>query len=97
MGRPGVYVQDLFVESRFRGLKIGERLLRRVAALSKVQGGVYLRLSVDAGNHAAQAFYKRLGIEHASAERVHRIAGEAFFALADLDATDNENHGSESS
>ena len=25
IGRPGVYVQDLFVEPRFRGLGIGER------------------------------------------------------------------------
>ncbi|TIS82758.1 MAG: GNAT family N-acetyltransferase, partial [Mesorhizobium sp.] len=32
MGRPGVYVQDLYVEDRFRGRKIGERLVRRVAA-----------------------------------------------------------------
>ena len=28
MGRPGVYVQDLYVEDRFRGRRIGERLLR---------------------------------------------------------------------
>jgi ribosomal protein S18 acetylase RimI-like enzyme len=95
MGRPGIYIQDLFVEKRFRGLKIGERLLRRVAALSKTQGGVYLRLSVDTDNHAAQAFYQRLGIEHAHGEQVHRIDGEAFFALADLDGTSSENHGSE--
>jgi ribosomal protein S18 acetylase RimI-like enzyme len=95
MGRPGVYVQDLFVEKRFRGLKIGERLLHRVAALSKAQGGVYLRLSVDTDNHAAQSFYRRLGIEHAREDQVHKIAGEAFFAVADHDATDNENHGSE--
>lgn len=95
MGRPGVYVQDLFVEKRFRGLRIGERLLRRVAAMSKAQGGVYLRLSVDIDNHAAQAFYERLGIEHSHGEQVHRIDGEAFFALADLDGAARENDGGE--
>lgn len=92
MGRPGVYIQDLFVEARFRGLKIGERLLRRVAALSKAEGGVYLRLSVDAENLAAQAFYQRLGIEHSSGEQVYRIDGDAFIALAELDAAGNEHH-----
>jgi ribosomal protein S18 acetylase RimI-like enzyme len=95
MGRLGIYIQDLFVEKRFRGLKIGERLLRRAAALSKAEGGIYLRLSVDTGNHAAQAFYKRLGIEHAGEEQVHKIAGQAFFALAGLDGASRENDDSE--
>lgn len=93
MGRPGIYVQDLFVEKRFRGFRIGEHLLRRVAALSRAQGGVYLRLSVDTGNHAARAFYERLGIGHSHGEQVHRIDGEAFFALAD--GATRDNHGSE--
>jgi ribosomal protein S18 acetylase RimI-like enzyme len=95
MGRPGVYVQDLFVEKRFRGLKIGERLLHRVAALSKAQGGVYLRLSVDTDNHVAKSFYQRLGIEHARGEQVHKVAGEAFFAFADRNGASRENNGSE--
>jgi ribosomal protein S18 acetylase RimI-like enzyme len=95
MGRPGVYIQDLYVEGRFRGLRIGERLLRRVAALSKAEGGVYLRLSVDAGNEAAQAFYRRLGVLCAPEEQVHKIAGAAFLAFADLDAATPDNDGSE--
>ena len=37
-GRPGVYVQDLFVEERFRGLRIGERLLRRVGGAVEGRG-----------------------------------------------------------
>lgn len=93
MGRSGIYIQDLFVEKRFRGLKIGERLLRRAAALSKAQGGVHLRLSVDTENHAAQAFYERLGIGHSQGEQVHKIAGDAFFAFADLDAAGHESTG----
>ena len=31
MGKPGAYVQDLFVDPKFRGLKVGEALLRRLA------------------------------------------------------------------
>lgn len=85
MGRPGVYVQDLFTVEGFRGRKVGERLLRRVARLSKDAGGAYLRLSVDAGNEAAQGFYRRLGLEWAQEERVYKIAGEAFHRFAGTD------------
>lgn len=83
MGRPGVYVQDLYVEDRFRGRKIGERLLRRVAAQCREQGGVYLRLSVDSDNEGAKAFYERLGIAWSSYEQTQKIIGDAFFAFAD--------------
>ncbi|TPK74234.1 GNAT family N-acetyltransferase [Mesorhizobium sp. B2-4-14] len=88
MGRPGVYVQDLYVEDRFRGRKIGERLLRRVAAECRKEGGVYLRLSVDTDNEGAKAFYERLGIAWSSYEQTQKIIGEAFFAFAD--APENE-------
>jgi ribosomal protein S18 acetylase RimI-like enzyme len=88
MGRPGVYVQDLYVEDRFRGRKIGERLLRQVAAQCRKEGGVYLRLSVDTDNEGAKAFYERLGIAWSSYEQTQKIIGDAFFAFAD--APENE-------
>ena len=83
MGRPGVYVQDLYVEDRFRGKRIGEGLLRRVARECRRDGGVYLRLSVDTDNEIAKAFYERLGIGWSSYEQTQKIIGEAFFAFAD--------------
>lgn len=83
MGRPGVYVQDLYVEDRFRGRRIGERLLRHVARECRRDGGVYLRLSVDTDNEIAKAFYERLGIGWSSYEQTQKIIGEAFFAFAD--------------
>ena len=83
MGRPGVYIQDLYVEDRFRGRKIGERLLRHVAAQCRKNGGAYLRLSVDTDNESAKAFYERLGIAWSSYEQTQKIVGDAFFAFAD--------------
>ena len=46
-GRVGVYVQDIWVEQRFRGAGVGEALLQRCAALTRAEGGAYLRLAVD--------------------------------------------------
>ncbi len=83
MGRPGVYVQDLYVSPLFRGRKVGETLLRHVARLSRAAGGVYLRLSVDVDNVNAQAFYEKLGIGRADYEQIHKITGEAFAAFCD--------------
>ena len=81
-GRPGVYVQDLWVEQNFRGGKVGEALLKRVASLTRANGGSYMRLAVDVGNFGARRFYSRLGIVHSDTEQVYAIYGDAFMALA---------------
>ena len=82
-GRPGVYVQDLHVEPRYRRLGVGAKLLQRLAALTRTRGGIYIRLSVDARNTAAQGFYDRIGIVHSAGELIHAAYDEAFDALAD--------------
>ena len=82
-GRPGVFVQDLYVGDRFRGLGIGERLLREVASWSRARGGDYLRLEVDVENEPAQRLYQRLGITWQTKDRAHAAYGEAFVALTE--------------
>lgn len=82
-GRPGAYVQDLFVDGSQRGAGLGRRLLARVAALVAARGGAYLRLSVDAGNVAAQGFYARVGLVHAHEDLIQQIDGAAFIALGE--------------
>lgn len=88
-GCPGAYVQDLYVEDRFRGLGIGARLIRRTAALVRARGGRYLRLSVDTMNLGAQEFYMRLGLVHSASEQIHAVYDSAFDALADADRKDS--------
>jgi ribosomal protein S18 acetylase RimI-like enzyme len=82
-GRTGVYVQDIFVEPRFRGQGVGDLLLQHVAALTRARGGTYMRLAVDTGNVSAMRFYTRLGLVHSDTEQIHAAYGEAFDALAD--------------
>ncbi|WP_425292053.1 GNAT family N-acetyltransferase [Brucella anthropi] len=81
-GKPGVYVQDLYVDEAFRGKGIGEVLLRHVASWSMARGGVYLRLAVDRDNVAAQRFYDRLGIVWIESDRDHGAYGDDFARLA---------------
>lgn len=84
-GQRGVYVQDLYVPEKFRGLGIGERLLRRLAAVARQSGGGYIRLAVDRRNSGARAFYERVGIRLVEEERVHAAYREDFDALANAD------------
>ncbi|HTV68526.1 MAG TPA: GNAT family N-acetyltransferase [Rhizobiaceae bacterium] len=88
LGRPGVYVQDIFVDETFRGRGVGEKLIARVAAITAERGGIYLRLSVDVENISAQAFYSSLGMGWAQGERLYAAYGDAFTALAARDGTE---------
>ncbi|THF54762.1 GNAT family N-acetyltransferase [Mesorhizobium composti] len=80
-GQPGAYVQDLFVNKDFRGLRIGERLLRHLARAVRDQGGGYIELQVDAGNVRAQRFYQRIGMER-DADHVYQFMGESLTVFA---------------
>jgi ribosomal protein S18 acetylase RimI-like enzyme len=84
-GERGVYVQDLYVDETFRGRRIGEALLKAAARRARERGAGYLRLSVDAQNTKAQAFYTRVGLTHSTDELIHMIKGEAFHAFAASD------------
>lgn len=85
LGRPGIYVQDLYVGERFRGMKIGEALIRRVARIGRARGANHLRLAVDFDNEKAQRFYERLGVSHYADDRIHAAYGEAFDRLSEGD------------
>lgn len=88
IGRPGVYVQDFYVADEFRGKGIAERLLKRLASVTRKRGGCYIRLAVDTQNFRAQAFYARAGIKHSDTEQIHAAYDTAFDALADADPDD---------
>ena len=88
IGRPGVYVQDFYVADEFRGKGIAERLLQRLASVTRKRGGCYIRLAVDTQNFRAQAFYARAGIKHSDTEQIHAAYDTAFHALADADPDD---------
>ena len=81
-GQRGIYVQDLIVADRARGLGVGRRLLAAMAEFAKARSCGYLRLSVEAGNARAQAFYRRCGFNHSAAEQIYVLDNAAFDDLA---------------
>src|ERR1700684_1249543 len=61
LGRPGIYLEDLFVEPKFRGYGVGKALLVHLAKLTRERGGARLEWSVLNWNEPAIQFYKGLG------------------------------------
>ena len=69
-GRPGVYVQDMYVAPAMRGRGLGRELMEAVIRRSRERGGRYVKLSVYDGNEAAIGFYRSLGFEICDDEQV---------------------------
>jgi GNAT superfamily N-acetyltransferase len=82
MGRPGIYLEDIFVQPEFRGLGIGKALLKRVAAIAIEKGCPRLQWEVLDWNTPAIEFYRAMGAEFLDEWRNVRISGEALNRLA---------------
>ncbi len=81
-GRPGIYLEDLFVEPALRGLGIGKALLQRVAAAAMERGCRRLQWVVLDWNKPAIDFYAAMGAEFLDEWRNVRVSGEALQRLA---------------
>jgi GNAT superfamily N-acetyltransferase len=82
LGKPGIYLEDLYVRPEFRGAGIGRALLVHLAKLARVRGCGRLEWSVLDWNEAAIGFYKGIGASPVSGWTVYRVAGEALEELA---------------
>jgi GNAT superfamily N-acetyltransferase len=82
VGRPGIYVEDLFVLPQFRRLGIGRELLRQVAAIAVETGCQRLQWEVLDWNTPAIDFYRAIGAEFLDEWRNVRLSGEALKDLA---------------
>ena len=82
LGRPGVYIEDLFVDESYRGRGFGAALLRHVARLAVERHCGRLEWSVLDWNKPAIDFYTKLGAVPMSAWTVFRVTGQSLSNLA---------------
>jgi GNAT superfamily N-acetyltransferase len=80
-GRRGIYLEDLFVRDRARGLGVGRRLMAALARLALERGCRRLDLWVLHWN-PARRFYEELGLRHMDDWLPYRAEGEALARLA---------------
>jgi GNAT superfamily N-acetyltransferase len=84
MGRPGIYLEDLFVLPEFRGRGIGKALLQRVATVAVEKECGRLNWAVLDWNTPAIDFYRAMGAEFMDEWRLVRLEGEAIKRLAGI-------------
>ncbi|CAD5371693.1 N-acetyltransferase domain-containing protein [Rubrivivax sp. A210] len=82
LGRPGLYLEDLYVQPAHRGTGLGKALLRALGALAVARGCGRFEWSVLDWNRNAINFYERMGATVMPDWRICRIAGPALQAFA---------------
>jgi GNAT superfamily N-acetyltransferase len=81
-GRHGIWLEDLFVEPRARGIGAGKALLQRLARRCVEQGLARLEWAVLDWNAPSIAFYDSLGASALDDWTTRRLTGEALITLA---------------
>jgi GNAT superfamily N-acetyltransferase len=82
LGKPGLYLEDLFVVPEFRGHGYGRELLQELAAIAVERGCGRFEWSVLDWNEPAIGFYKKLGARLMDAWKIFRVTGDALTKLA---------------
>lgn len=82
LGRPGLYLEDLFIKPEYRGCGYGEALLRCLAQIAVERGWGRMEWSVLNWNEAAIGFYKRLGAVTMDQWTVYRLSGRVLKDVA---------------
>jgi GNAT superfamily N-acetyltransferase len=81
-GKPGLYLEDLFVRPRYRGKGIGKALLVHLARVAVKNNCGRLVWQVLDWNTPAIEFYQSLGAETMKEWLTMRVTGEALVRLA---------------
>jgi GNAT superfamily N-acetyltransferase len=86
LGKPGIYLEDLYVRACARGTGLGTALLGKLASLAIERGCGRLEWSVLDWNEPAIGFYQRLGAEPLDDWTVFRLTGPALHDLSQKSA-----------
>ena len=84
LGRPGLFLEDLFVEPKYRGRGLGRALLLKLARIARERGCGRLEWNVLDWNDDARRFYVGLGATEKKEWRLFRVAGSALTRLGTM-------------
>ena len=82
LGKPGLYLEDLYVRPAARGLGVGRKLLQHLAQIAVERGWGRFEWSVLDWNEPSIAFYKKMGATAMDEWTVFRLTGQALETLA---------------
>jgi GNAT superfamily N-acetyltransferase len=83
VGKPGMYLEDLYVKPEYRGKGFGKALLAYLAKLAVDRDCGRYEWVVLNWNEPSLKFYKMLGARIMNEWLIHRVTGESLLKLAD--------------
>lgn len=83
LARPGLYLEDLYVQPAYRGAGLGKALITAVAKLAHERGCGRFEWTVLDWNTPAIRFYESLGAKMKPDWRIMRVTGSALAAMAE--------------
>ncbi len=86
LGRPGLYLEDLFVQPEFRKQGIGKALFKRVAEVAFERNCGRMEWSVLDWNEPSIEFYKSMGAVAMEEWTVYRLIGERLKSINKIDS-----------
>ena len=78
LGKPGIYLEDLFVKPDFRGKGIGKALLEKIISIAKERNYGRVEWSVLDWNESAIDFYNKMGAEILDEWKICRVISDKF-------------------
>jgi GNAT superfamily N-acetyltransferase len=81
LGKPGIYIEDLFVKPEMRGKGLGKRLLKCIAAIAVERNCGRLEWACLNWNEPSIAFYRSQGARPLSEWTTYRLTGEGIRKL----------------
>jgi GNAT superfamily N-acetyltransferase len=83
LGKPGIFLEDLYIKPEFRGKGIGREVLTYLARLAVERRCGRLEWAVLDWNEVAIKFYKSLGAQPLDEWTVFRLTGKSLDELAE--------------
>ncbi|PIR83829.1 GNAT family N-acetyltransferase [Candidatus Kaiserbacteria bacterium CG10_big_fil_rev_8_21_14_0_10_51_14] len=80
-GKPGMYLEDLYVQPDQRGGGVGKKLLHRLADICRERGYGRMEWQVLSWNQPAIDFYQSIGAQPLDEWKKYRISGDALQSL----------------
>ena len=78
LGKPGLYIEDIYVRPEFRGRGLGKQLFAEIASLARARQCGRIEWWVLNWNESALEFYKTMGAEPMNQWTVYRLSQEQF-------------------
>jgi GNAT superfamily N-acetyltransferase len=83
LGKPGLYLEDLFVKPEVRGKGYGRALLIHLAKIARDRGCGRMEWAVLDWNEPAIQFYKKIGAQPLDEWKIFRLTGDGIARLAE--------------